>query len=55
VFQSVGETFFYVTTEAQRLASLALDALFDVPMPSWLVIGVVALVTVLLWSKRAGR
>jgi hypothetical protein len=53
--QSLGDTFFYVTTEAQRLASLALDALFDVPTPSWVVIGVVALVTALLWSRRPGR
>jgi ribose/xylose/arabinose/galactoside ABC-type transport system permease subunit len=53
--QSLGDTFFYVTTEGRRLASLALDALFDVPVPSWLVIGVVALVTALLWSKRSGR
>lgn len=53
--QSLGDTFFYVTTEAQQLASRALDALFDVPMPSWLVIGVVVLVTALFWSKRPAR
>ena len=53
--QSLGETFFYVTTEGRRLASLALDALFDVPTPSWVIIGGVALVTALFWSKRPGR
>ena len=55
VFQSVGETFFYVTTEAQRLASLSLDALGDVPTRSWVIIGAATLVTLLLFSKRPGR
>jgi hypothetical protein len=55
VFQSVGETFFYVTTEAQQLASLALDALRDVPTRSWVIIGGVTLVTLLLFSKGPSR
>jgi hypothetical protein len=55
VFQSVGDTVFYVTTEAQQLASLALDALRDVPTPSWVIIGGVTLVTLLLFSKRPSR
>ena len=51
-FQSLGDTFYYVTTEAQRLASLALDAVIDVPMRSWLIIGLVVLLTQPLWGRR---
>jgi hypothetical protein len=53
--QSLGDTIFYVTTEAQRLASLALEALSDVPTRSWLIIGLVAVLTQRLWSRRPGR
>jgi len=53
--QSLGDTFFYVTTEAQRLASLALDALVDVQTRSWVIIGGVTLVTLLLFSKGPSR
>jgi hypothetical protein len=51
-FQSLGDTFYYVTTEAQRLASLTLDALSDVSWRSWLIIGLVVVLTQPLWGRR---
>jgi len=51
-FQSLGDTFYYVTTEAQRLASLALDSLTDVSMQSWLIIGGLVILTYPLWRRR---
>jgi hypothetical protein len=55
--RSLGDTFYYVTAEAQRQASLALDALGlgDLSLRSWLIIAVVAVVFQRLWRRRPRR